>query len=197
AGSRKGLQRGISRLPGPSWRSWRARWPSPEGGGHVDDRNAQVGWTDEQWSRVRQVVSEEAHRARTAAAFLPTYGPLPPSTEVMPSELVDPKTGRVDDTKTTLIREVSRPVDLSEQQVRDEELSSALLSFRRAANAVARAEDAIIFNSQHGYRLESGRPVRTLEKISGRNEYRLRQGQSNPILESVFRQVQVKGGEEV
>ena len=33
--------------------------------------------TDGQWSRIRQIVHDEALRARVAASFLPLYGPLP------------------------------------------------------------------------------------------------------------------------
>ena len=42
------------------------------------DSNMQLHWTDEQWNKVRQVVYEEARRARVAGNFLPLYGPLEP-----------------------------------------------------------------------------------------------------------------------
>ena len=31
--------------------------------------------TDDQWNRIRQIVHDEALRARVAASFLPLYGP--------------------------------------------------------------------------------------------------------------------------
>jgi hypothetical protein len=46
--------------------------------------NSQVPWTEEQWARVKQVIQEEASRARVAATFLPLYGPLPPDTDFVP-----------------------------------------------------------------------------------------------------------------
>ena len=114
----------------------------------MDDRSGPVGWTDAQWNRVRQAVSDEAGRARVAASFLPIYGPLPSSTQIVPSEIVDEANGTVDDTSTTPILEIKCEVALSQQQVQEEDLSSALLLFRRAANVVARWEDWIIFNGQ-------------------------------------------------
>ena len=42
------------------------------------DSNMQLQWTDEQWNKVRQVVYEEARRARVAGNVLPLYGPLEP-----------------------------------------------------------------------------------------------------------------------
>jgi uncharacterized linocin/CFP29 family protein len=107
-----------------------------------------VSWTDTQWKRVRQAVTEEANRVRVASSFLPTYGPLPPSTQVVPSEVVDPTTLTVDDVATTRLVELWVEFELSEQQVAEVELESALLLFRRAANIVARGEDWTIFNGR-------------------------------------------------
>ena len=42
------------------------------------DSNMQLNWTDEQWNKVRQVVYEEARKARVAGNVLPLYGPLEP-----------------------------------------------------------------------------------------------------------------------
>ena len=42
----------------------------------MGDSNTQLHWTDEQWNKVRQVVYEEARRARVAGNVLPLYGPL-------------------------------------------------------------------------------------------------------------------------
>src|SRR5438105_27521 len=187
----------------------------------MDDRNAQVGWTDAQWNRISQAVIEEAQRARVAASFLPMYGPLPPSTEVVPSELLkdcgrvrdrgflpddpDPSLGptsgqpgvekrdardaleaaitgvtaaaaqqapvqtladaiqRLIDLSdegdalgvvaaaTARVAEASGVIRLTEQQVREDELGSAMHLFRRAANRVARLEDWIVFNGQLRY----------------------------------------------
>ena len=77
----------------------------------------------------------------------PIYDLLPPSTQVVPSESILDG-GVVDDTSTIALAELSTVVTLSRQQVIDDDLSDALVFVRRAANAVARGEDAIIFKGQ-------------------------------------------------
>src|SRR5664279_4352942 len=101
----------------------------------MDSRNAQVGWTDAQWNRVRQEVLRAWQAARVAGSFLPVYGPLPPSTQVVPSEVLT-EDGTVDDHATAVVLEISLPVSLNRQEVLDEDLSSALLQFRRRATQV-------------------------------------------------------------
>lgn len=113
----------------------------------MDEQDAQVGWTEAQWSRIRQAVSEEAHRARVAGSFLPLYGPLPSSTQVVPSERMTID-GVVNNAFTAQMIEISVNVALSQQQAAEEGLASAVQLFRRAANTVARMEDWIIF---HGW----------------------------------------------
>src|SRR6478736_10271707 len=114
----------------------------------MDDRNAQVGWTDAQWNRVRQEVLRSWQSVRVAGSFLPTFGPLPPSTQVVPNELLNTD-GTVDDTATAAVLEISLEVVLTRQQVMDEDLSSALLQFRRRATQVGQLEDWYIFNGQY------------------------------------------------
>jgi uncharacterized linocin/CFP29 family protein len=114
----------------------------------MDDRDAQVGWTEAQWNRVREEVLRAWQRVRVAGSFLPVYGPLPSSTQVVPSEVLKPD-GTVDDRATTPLLEISLPVRLTRQQAREEDLSSALLQFRRRATQVAQLEDWYIFNGTH------------------------------------------------
>src|SRR6476620_10487372 len=114
----------------------------------MDDRNAQVGWTEAQWNRVREEVLEAWQRVRVACAFLPIYGPLPPSTTVVPSEVLKPD-GSVDDRATADLLEIALPVTLSRQQIREEDLSSALLQFRRRATQLGQLEDWFIFNGTY------------------------------------------------
>ncbi|WP_344806398.1 hypothetical protein [Microlunatus ginsengisoli] len=83
-----------------------------------------------------------------AGSFLPVYGPLPPSTLVVPSEVLD-SSGTLDDRATASVLEISMTVDLTRQQVIEEDLSSALLEFRRRATQVAQLEDWYIFNGQY------------------------------------------------
>jgi uncharacterized linocin/CFP29 family protein len=114
----------------------------------MDDRNAQVGWTEAQWNRVREEVLQAWQRVRVAGSFLPIYGPLPPSTQVVPSEVLKPD-GSVDDRATADLLEIALPVRLSRQQIMEEDLSSALLQFRRRATQLGQLEDWFIFNGTY------------------------------------------------
>jgi uncharacterized linocin/CFP29 family protein len=112
----------------------------------MDDRNAQVGWSEAQWNRVREEVLQAWQRVRVAGSFLPIYGPLPPSTQVVPSEVLKDDDGSVDDRATADLVEIALPVRLSRQQIMAEDLSSALLQFRRRATQLGQLEDWFIFN---------------------------------------------------
>jgi len=114
----------------------------------MDDRNAQVGWTEAQWNRVREEVLQAWQRVRVAGSFLPIYGPLPPSTQVVPSEVLKDD-GSVDDRATAALIEIDLPVTLSRQQIWEEDLSSALLQFRRRATQLGQFEDWFIFNGTY------------------------------------------------
>jgi uncharacterized linocin/CFP29 family protein len=114
----------------------------------MDDANAQVGWTEAQWNRVREEVLQAWQRVRVAGSFLPIYGPLPPSTQVVPSEVIK-EDGTVDDRATAALLEIALPVRLSRQQIREEDLSSALLQFRRRATQLGQLEDWYIFNGSY------------------------------------------------
>jgi uncharacterized linocin/CFP29 family protein len=119
--------------------------------------NSQVSWTDEQWARVNQVIQEEASRARVAASFLPLYGPLPPSTDFVRDERIsypalaaesEQQRIAIADTDTIKLPTLQVKVYLRGAQIADPEMTSVLALFRRAANVLARLEDAVIFNGQ-------------------------------------------------
>ena len=59
-----------------------------------------------QWNRVREEVLRAWQRVRVAGSFLPVYGPLPPSTQVVPSEIFK-SDGTVDDQATAVLLEIS------------------------------------------------------------------------------------------
>lgn len=115
-------------------------------------------WTDEQWSRVQQTVHDEARRARIAGRFLPLFGPLPGNVATVPAQLIEIRDNRhapspsdvkkrlaIDDTKILPLVTVAANVFLTSTQQSDPDLSSAFTLFMRAANLIARIEDAIIF----------------------------------------------------
>src|SRR5271166_188365 len=120
-----------------------------------------VPWTDEQWARVTQTVQKEAARSRVAATFLPLVGPLPPDTDFVRKEKLEyrppsrvptppPESQRmaVDDRDVIQLATPQVKVFLRGGQVADPNLTSALEMFRRAANVLARLEDAIVFRGQ-------------------------------------------------
>jgi uncharacterized linocin/CFP29 family protein len=113
----------------------------------------QVPWTDEQWARARQVIVEEANRARVGASFLPLYGPLPADTDFVPKDVLryEPEEGRarqrmvVDDRTTVPLATLQVKVYVRGAQMADPAMTSVLQLFRRAANVLARLEDVVIF----------------------------------------------------
>src|SRR5690242_6793604 len=125
----------------------------------MDRNSAEVGWSDEQWGRVLRTVAEEAQRARVAAQFLPITGPLDSTVEAVPSltlavQQVPAPAGAqaaagigriwVDTAPDLPITTFSTLVYLRAPEVADPDLAAALGIFRRAANLIARAEDALI-----------------------------------------------------
>jgi uncharacterized linocin/CFP29 family protein len=114
---------------------------------------SQLDWTHEQWSRVKQTVLDEATKASVVGSFLPCYGPMERSSTVVRAETLidtgDPQI-RVDDVTTIKICTLTVLVQLKHQQLAEENLTGALSAFRRAANLLARAEDAIAFNGLPG-----------------------------------------------
>src|SRR5262245_57511437 len=118
----------------------------------VDD--PQVPWTDEQWTRVNQVIQEEASRARVAATFLPLHGPLPGSTDFVRRETISfpqnlqpppPQQIAIADRDTIQLATLQVRVPVRGAQMADPEMRSVLALFRRAANVLARLEDAVVF----------------------------------------------------
>jgi uncharacterized linocin/CFP29 family protein len=125
---------------------------------------SQVPWSDEQWARVNSVIQEEANRARVAATFLPLIGPLPPDTDFVRQETILPPLPpppppppptpapplTIDDRTTIQLATLQVNVNLRGAQMADPDLNSALAVFRRAANVLARLEDAVVFLGLRG-----------------------------------------------
>jgi uncharacterized linocin/CFP29 family protein len=117
----------------------------------MTQNQSQVPWTEEQWASVNRVIQEAAHGARVAASFLPLYGPLSADSDFVRSgEIADAGPGpvEIDDTNTIRLSTLEVKVSVSNSQMADPEMSSALSLFRRAGNILARLEDALIFNGQ-------------------------------------------------
>jgi len=158
------------------------------GSNGMTSNSPQVPWTEEQWALVTQTVQKEASRARVAASFLPLYGPLPPDTDFVRADTLGyeerpgivppekPKRMFVDDKTTLPLSTLHVKVWLRGAQVADPNLTSALQMFRRAANVLARLEDAIVFRGQVGR--DKGPPDGSMPDtnqiwgVSGGAEYR-------------------------
>ena len=117
--------------------------------------NPQVPWTDEQWARVNQAIQQEAQRARVAANFLPLFGPLPGNADFVradgisyPGPADGPQRMAIDDTNTIKLPTLQVKVYVRGAQMADPEMTSVLALFRRAANVLARLEDAVVFCGQ-------------------------------------------------
>jgi uncharacterized linocin/CFP29 family protein len=114
---------------------------------------AELDWSDAQWQKVNDAVTEAFGKASVASAFLPMYGPLSGSAEIVRNERLQqddksPPTIRLDTDYAGVnikLVNVTVRVELSSEQVADETLTNAMLAFRRAANILAQEEDRIVF----------------------------------------------------
>lgn len=137
-----------------------ARTPIEESTMHSD--LIEAGWGDEHWSRLVNAISEEAQKARVAAQMLPIAGPEERSTVAVPEFAIgvgrspaasaegSPTTERltVDSNPTLYLTTIAVNVFLRSHELADPQLSAALGMFRRAANYIARIEDALVFNGR-------------------------------------------------
>lgn len=123
----------------------------------MDPALEQLGWTDDQWNRICTTVTEEAQRARVAAQILPVVGPEDPTAVAIPAYAMTysarpagPPAQQMDVSSdpTLYLTTISVLVEVRPREAADPALSAALTMFRRAANVIARAEDALIFNGR-------------------------------------------------
>jgi uncharacterized linocin/CFP29 family protein len=117
---------------------------------------AELNWSDAQWQTVNDAVTEAFGKASVTSAFLPLYGPVAGSTETVRNERLVRVAG-VPGTPITIslnafhdavnlrLVNLTANVELSSEQVADEALSNALLTFRRAANILALEQDRVVF----------------------------------------------------
>jgi uncharacterized linocin/CFP29 family protein len=121
----------------------------------------ELGWTEDQWSRIAGVVTEEAQKARVAAQMLPLVGPEDPTAVAVPPfslstkpnpSMVPSRTApdrlSVNSDPTLHLTKIAVNVPLRTREAADPSLEAALVMFRRAANYIARVEDALVFNGR-------------------------------------------------
>lgn len=122
------------------------------------DAYSQDPWTEAQWTRVQETVRDEAKKQRVAASFLPVHGPLSEDAQTAPLQqlvpipiLAPPGTLlEINDHTTRRLSTLAVNVGLRAAQVAEADLDSALVTFRRAANLIARVEDYLVFRGQAG-----------------------------------------------
>lgn len=126
---------------------------------------SQLNWTEAQWNRVNSAITEEFTKASVAGACLPCYGPVGASMEAVSKQVFkyEDKDAiiKISDDETTSFWTIRTFVHLNSQQVADENLSSALFAFKRAANLLARTEDYLVFV---GHDARAKRPPRPLPR---------------------------------
>jgi uncharacterized linocin/CFP29 family protein len=120
----------------------------------------EIGWTEEHLNRIQSAVSEEAQKARIAAQVLSVVGPLDATTVAVPTyELRSPaapanlpmlSTQRltVDSDPTLHLTKIAINVYVRSREAADPDLNAVMTMFRRAANYIARIEDALAFNGR-------------------------------------------------
>src|SRR5262245_59845227 len=111
---------------------------------------AEMYWTDAQWQKAKDAITEAFGKASVASAFLPLYGPVAGGTETVRNERlerapgVSPLTVRLNafhDAVNLRLVNLTVNTELSSEQVCDETQSNAMLVFRRAANILALEQD--------------------------------------------------------
>jgi Encapsulating protein for peroxidase len=125
----------------------------------MDRNSAEVGWSDEQWSRVVTTIQQEAGKASASGKFLSTCLYPDKTAIAVPDNTLGMNLGAalapnrrlvVDHTPTTFFTSLAINVALTSQEVADPDLQGGLIQFRRAVNLIKRVEDALIFRGQPG-----------------------------------------------
>jgi hypothetical protein len=126
----------------------------------MDQNTPGIDWTPEQWHRVTSAVNEEVQRARVAACFLPTTGPVENRTvavapltvggQASPAPALPPGRLVVNSDPTLFFTSISSLVYLRAHEASDPDLTAALVQFRRTANIIGRIEDGYMFLGRPG-----------------------------------------------
>lgn len=142
--------------------------------------DSQLGWSEAQWEKVNNAVTEAFAKASVAGAFLPCYGPLADSAEYVRDEKFA-ETGatvKIEDDATLKLFNLTVKVELSSEQVAEDALSAALLAFRRASNTLAQAEDDLVFN---GFEPDNARDLRAAAEKQVTQAKRAREAAVNSL----------------
>jgi uncharacterized linocin/CFP29 family protein len=104
-----------------------------------------LSWTQDVWDRLDQTVHSEIKRSSVAAGILPLVGPLSDALTV-PADLIDSDRLAIAEDRVLPLVELSAEFTLTPAQVEGEaQLLTATSLAARAANLLAQAEDALLF----------------------------------------------------
>ena len=123
----------------------------------------EIGWTEDHWNRLYSAITEEAQKARVGAQVLNVVGPLDPTIVAVPSYALAATPNNppqvpvwatqrltVNSAPDLYLTKIAVNVYLHSREAADPDLNGALTMFRRAANYIARIDDALIFNGRPG-----------------------------------------------
>ncbi len=118
---------------------------------------AEALWPAAIWNGINEAVADECQRIKVAAKFLPMYRPMAEARTVPAERIKRDEAGfLIDEAPVTPLVEIWSEFELTRQQVaREAELGTARTLARRAANILAQAEDAMIFQGAEALEAEA------------------------------------------
>lgn len=116
------------------------------------DRIWTQGDETKNWDRIDAAVQAEVDAIRVAKQFLPAHPANPVgSVSTIPALIIDPETMTIDDSVMTSLIDIWVEFTLAEQQIENEgTVGTASTLARFAADALAQAEDILIFEGKGG-----------------------------------------------
>jgi Encapsulating protein for peroxidase len=110
----------------------------------MNGMNGMNGWTDVQWKMIEHTVQSEIDDSRLAHNVIPEYS-VESSARAVPVDIFDYVSGGIDDITQTPLEERQELFSLTRAQAEDEDLSSAQVIVRRAAQRLAQGDDKRVF----------------------------------------------------
>jgi hypothetical protein len=108
--------------------------------------NGMNGWTEAQWKMIEHTVQSEIGDSRLAHTVIPEYS-VESSARAVSVDTFNYLSGSVDDITQTPLEERQELFSLTRAQAEDEDLSSAQVIVRRAAQRLAQGDDMRVFTT--------------------------------------------------
>lgn len=120
------------------------------------NRDKLTDWTADNWKQIDQTVHDMAMESRVARRFLPMV-PMPDA-QTVPADIIDPLSDSpsksslnflsINQGNTIPVFKISVGFSLTQQQLLEKDLSTALTLAARATNLLSQAEDLLIFQGE-------------------------------------------------